>query len=427
MKIGLVLEHFDPRRGGLEQWCWQFTQALIARDHQVHVISKDFCKEAEAMPVCCHRLPQGLPRLGFAQVAEETLRRLDLDIIHDTGAGWFCDVFQPHWGSWSVLTKQKLLLLPRWLRPWKRMFIRWLPRYRDIRQLVQRQYCNDGRLFLALSERVAQDFQYVHHVQRQHIRVVYNGVNLQRFCPENRERFRAEIRRQFGVDDQTLLVLIVAHNFRLKGVPTLVEAVRRLAQRGVRVHLLVIGGKRRGPPRGLTFTRDAAAVTTFVGPVEDTAPYYAAADVYVHPTLYDTFSLVVLEAMASGLPVVTSQFNGVRELLQPGVEGYLLENPLDPEEIIAKVQLLGDPKIQQQMGAAARRLAEQHPFENNVEQILSAYEEAFDRNIRGRPRVRRGHHLSPFCWSKSPLPGEGEKTFFAGPTPSGDSGCTSDW
>lgn len=409
MKIGLVVEHFDPRRGGLEQWSWQFAQALLDRGHEVHVICRSFCREAEETGLSCRQVAGGLSRLGFAQSAEEMLREMDLDIIHDTGAGWYCDVFQPHWGSWLALAEQKLLLLPRWLRPWKRLAIRCLPRYREIRRLMDRQYRNDGRLFLALSVQGARDFQRFHSIHPEHIRIVQNGVDIRRFCPENRRRYRAEIRRRFGLEEDTLTALIVAHNFRLKGAPVVIEAVRRLAASGDRVHLLVVGGKQRCSLTVGNGCRDRSQAVTFVGPVDDTAPYYAAADVYVHPTLYDTFSLVVLEAMASGLPVVTSRFNGVQELLHSGVECYLLDDPLDAKELMEKIKFFGDPGIRARMGQAARRLAEQHPFDKNVEHVLSVYEEVLQRNIRQQRRISEGNEWRPFVCRRTPPVGAEEK------------------
>ncbi len=387
MKVGLVVEHFDPRRGGLEQWSWQFAQALRERGHQLWVVSRSFSPQAHRLGISCCQVPPGVSRVGFAQAAEQRLRPLDLDIIHDTGAGWYCDVFQPHWGSWVALAERKLLLLPRWLRPCKRIIIRYLPRYREIRRLLEGQYRRDGRLFLALSAQGAQDFQHFHSVPPDSIRVVHNGVDIFRFHPKNRQRWRSLIRQQFGLTEDTLVALIVAHNFRLKGVPIAIQAVHRLAVRGWPIQLLVVGGRRLGTHHAAKGRLDGKGPVHFVGPVEDTAPYYAAADLYVHPTLYDTFSLVVLEAMASGLPVITSRFNGVQELLHSGREGFVLEDPLDVKELVAKMEICFDARIRQQMGQAARRLAEQYPFEKNVEEILQVYQEVLLRKGACQPRI----------------------------------------
>ena len=145
--------------------------------------------------------------------------------------------------------------------------------------------------------------------------MVPNGVDTERFSPRHREDQGRTVRRRLGVDDSTLLLLIVAHNFRLKGVPALIKAVSRLTASGRSVHLTVVGGKRLGAWRRKASLAGIGSQVTFVGAVDSAVPFYAAADIYVQPTFYDPCSLVVLEAMAAGLPVITSRQNGVSELL----------------------------------------------------------------------------------------------------------------
>lgn len=386
MRIGLVVEQFDPRRGGLEQWTAQFAHQLYARGHEVHVVAGRFGSQTAQMPIVAHRLRDFRSRIGFAEAAQQKLDSLALDVVHDTGAGWYCDVFQPHWGSWSALGEQKLLMLPAWMRPLKRAVSKALPRYRQFQRLMARQYANDGRLVLALSRQVAADFQRFHGVSPEQIRLVYNGVDTVRFRPEHRATYREAVRRRLGVDEGTLLLLIVAHNFRLKGVPMLLRAMGRMTALGKRVHLVVVGGKRVGRFARAAGRLGAGRAVTFAGAVDNVVPYYAAADVYVHPTFYDTFSLVVLEALASGLPVVTSRFNGAVELFTEGAEGYLLSDPTNVDELLARLAMLFDPALRARMGQSARQLAEKHTFSQNVDQVLSVYSEVLNRES---PRARR--------------------------------------
>jgi UDP-glucose:(heptosyl)LPS alpha-1,3-glucosyltransferase len=96
---------------------------------------------------------------------------------------------------------------------------------------------------------------------------------------------------------------------------------------------------------------------SFAGPVDDAAPYYAAADLYVHPTYYDTCSLVVLEAAAAGLPVITTRLDGTAELLRHGVDAWLISDPANTEELAASVRALMDGSLREKMGRAARQRA----------------------------------------------------------------------
>lgn len=375
MRVALVVERFDPARGGLEQWSAQFAAELACRGHEVHVVAERFAAAAEALPLVRHVLGATGSRLGFAAAAARAVDRLAVDVVHDTGAGWRCNVFQPHCGSRAAAIEHNLLLLPRWLRPCKRRLAAWLPRYRDYTTLMDRQYVVDGRIFLAISQRVAADFQHYHGVPDRAIRVVYNGVDTERFTPEHRPAYRRPVREWLGVADHEVLLLIVAHNFQLKGVPTLLRAAGRLARRGWPVRLAVVGGKRLHRALRQAAAAGADRLVRFTGPVSDPTALYAAADVYVQPTFYDPCSLVALESMASGLPLVTSRYNGVSELMTGADQGFVLQDPADVEELETRLESMMSAERRRQMSLSARQLALRHTFARNVEQIVALYEQ----------------------------------------------------
>lgn len=366
MRIGLAIESFDAARGGAEQWTSQYAAWLAGAGHEVHVVACHFGRNVPkgVMP---HQMQRPRTRVEFAAAAERTLDALRLDVTHDMGAGWHCDVFQPHGGSRTAAFEQNLLLLPRWLRPLKRRATHYLPRYQEFQRLLMGQYMAEDRIFIALSRMVAHDFERFHGVRSSQIRIVYNGVDTDRFSPEWRARYRQVVRDQLGVCDDETLLLIVAHNFRLKGVPNLVEAVERLRRQGASVKLAVVGGKRR--------PRVGHDGVLWIGPADDTVPYYSAADVYVQPTFYDPCSLVVLEAWASGLPVVTSRFNGAAELMTPGVEGAILKDPGDLDELCSALRPMLEDATRTRMSVAARRLALEQTLDRNARELLAVYEE----------------------------------------------------
>lgn len=375
MRIGLAIDRFDPLYGGAEQWTWQFASGLLERGHEVHVVARRFGDDLQGVPIVAHLLDGAGRRLAFAEAAEAKLRSLRADAVHDLGWGWFCDVFQPRGGSWTATCQQKLLMTSRPIRPWKRCIDCLLPRYRRFQRLLARQYADNGQVLVALSQRGAEDFQRFHGVGPQRIRVIPNGVNTERFSPARRAEHRQAVRRRLGIGDGTLLLMIAAHNFPLKGVPTLLRAMRRFTARQTPVHLVVVGGRHMRRHVRAAGRQGIAKAVTFAGPVPDTMPFYAAADVYVHPTYYDSFGLVILEAAASGLPVVTSRFAGAAELLTDGVDGFVLPDPADVTELVSRVQLLFDPAVRRGMGEAARQLALKHPFSRNVDAIVSLYRE----------------------------------------------------
>lgn len=370
MRIGLVIDSLDPRRGGVEQWTCQFIRQVAVVGHEVHVVASRFAPKLEIQGMVTHTLPPTRSRREFASRAEHVLRSLALDVTHDTGSGWYCDVFQPHGGSRRAAHEQNLLLLPPWLRGLKRGMSGWLPRYREFQHLTARQYTADPeRIYLALSRMVARDMQRYHGVDEARIRLVYNGVDLARFSPLHRDAWRSEVRAQLGLDDDQVLFLIVAHNFRLKGVPTLLRAMRRLVGEGHGARLAIVGGKHVRPDS------NAQEAVTWVGALDDPRPYYAAADVYVQPTWYDPCSLVVLEALASGLPVITSRYNGAGELMTEGQQGFVLDDPGSVQELSHSMRRLLDRESRQRMGLAARQLAMRHSFADNCRAILDVYQQ----------------------------------------------------
>jgi UDP-glucose:(heptosyl)LPS alpha-1,3-glucosyltransferase len=375
VRIGLVIERMVPGLGGAEQWTYQFARWLVDEQHEVHLVAQEVDPCIAELGVDFHCLETCRNRLDFAELAQQTTSRLDLDVVHDMGRGWNCDVFHPHNGSRSAAFEHNLLMEPAWKRPLKRIGQRMLPRYREFERLMARQYQSDNRIYVAVSEMVAGHFQRYHGIAENRIRQIYNGVDLERFTPQGQADSRCETRQRLGVRDDEVLLLLVAHNLRLKGMRTLLHACAALLREQYPVRLAVVGGKRFGRYSRMAKQLGIADRVTMIGAVQDTVPYYAAADVYVQPTYYDPCSLVVLEAMACKLPVVTTRFNGVAELMSHGVDGQLFDDPSDWRELTESLRPLMDAQRRRVMGSAARQLAEAHPLERNFAQIVDVYRE----------------------------------------------------
>lgn len=390
MKIALVIKHFDPGRGGAEHWTTQYAQWLLGQGHEVHVVASSVSDEGAAYGagrrrVVPHLVPDLRSPMAWADAAAEAADAVRADVIHDMGGGWRCDVFQPHGGSRVASFEHNLLLLPAWLRPLKRLTAAALPRYAEFRRLMARQYARDGRLVIALSRMVQGHMRQYHDVPADRLRLVYNGVDVDRFSPEACRPHRERVRRRLGVGDETLL-LIVAHNFRLKGVATLLRAVGRLRRAGQAVRLAVAGGKSARRYERLAERLGIGGHIAFLGPQPDVVPYYAAADVYVQPTFYDPCSLVVLEAMACGLPVVTSRHNGAGELLSAEAAGgeaagSIVADPADDAELAERLAPLLDGHERARRASAARRQAERNSLERNCREVYALYAELAGRRL----------------------------------------------
>jgi UDP-glucose:(heptosyl)LPS alpha-1,3-glucosyltransferase len=378
MRVGLVIDDIDPRRGGMSQWCWQFVTAVAKRGYELHLISQGFGDGTLPSQVVCHTVPRTKSRIVFAQATAEIIGSLGLDVVHDTGLGWRFDIFQPHGGSYAAWQSRRLAIYAPLVRAFKRPIDALLPRYRDFDRHWRWQYAigrEMNRTFVALSKAVADDFVRLHGIRPEQIKVVYNGVDCRRFSPEHRSRRRELVRQQLGINDDTLVLLLAAHNFRLKGLPELLQVAARLAANRRRFHVVVAGGKHLDKWRHVANQLGLAGRVIFIGSVPDMVPYYAAADAYVHPTYYDPCSLVLLEAAASGLAIVTTRsFNGVTELFRDGDEILTVNDPSDHEALYERVDSLFDEWNRRMLGTGARKVALQHPFEKNVAEILELYE-----------------------------------------------------
>jgi UDP-glucose:(heptosyl)LPS alpha-1,3-glucosyltransferase len=379
MKIALVIDRLDPRRGGAEQWTFQHAERLLARGHEVHVVAQGVNGPAARLNIVPHLLGPIRPVLRRAAAAEAVLQRLQVDMVHDIGLGWHSHVLQSEDGSRLAQWEQKLLLLPSWQRPWKRAMLRALPRYRGFRRLMARQFGDPQRIVIAVSQMCARDYQRYHDVPQERIRLVYHGTDNQRFSPAHRDRWREQIRDRLGVCEDEAMLLFVGHDYQRKGLSTAVRAARRLAAEGAPVRLVVVGGKVRRPRPALD---SPGGVVINVGAIDDPVPFYAAADVFVLPTFYDPCSLSVSEAAASGLPSVTTRFNGAAELLTEGVDGCVISDPADDAELAGALRPLLDRDVRQRMGDAARKLALKYTLDRNCDQIVSIYQQIAGRKLR---------------------------------------------
>ena len=179
---------------------------------------------------------------------------------------------------------------------------------------------------------VADHFQHYHGVPPERISVVPWGLDTSRE-PADRARVRTAFRREHGLGDKDVAILFVARNYRLKGLGSLLEAFAPLAGRYPHVRLLACGGKQEAEHQRQARRLGIAGQVHFLGFVDDIQSCFAGSDVFAFPTFYDPCSLVVLEAMRAGLPVITTRANGAAELITEGSEGFVVESPWEIDDL----------------------------------------------------------------------------------------------
>ena len=198
MRVGIVVDNMDRRRGGMSEWCWQFGTGLAAYGFELHVISQAFGNDALPESIVRHTVPPSKSRQEFAVAAEQMVRQLRLDLTHDMGGGWKFDIFQPHGGSQSAWENRRLDFLPPWVRGLKRPIDSLLPRRRDMAAHWQKQCAAMRRSeskIVALSNVVADHLIERDGIKPTQVDVIYNGVDCERFSPAHREFYRSAVRR----------------------------------------------------------------------------------------------------------------------------------------------------------------------------------------------------------------------------------------
>ena len=208
------------------------------------------------------------------------------------------------------------------------------------------------RRYVALSRRVAQELKTYYGVPASRIALIPNGIDLDRFNGGTPRR--EAVRREFGIASNAPLLLFVSHEFGRKG---LAYAIRALQHLPAETRLLVVGSDAQQPYEQIAAAAGVGQQIIFAGARRDMPAMYDAADALVLPTNYETFSLVCMEAMASGVPVFATRVGGIEDYLQDGVNGYAIQR--DPEEIaIALRRVLDDPAHLARLRAGARATAQ---------------------------------------------------------------------
>ena len=218
---------------------------------------------------------------------------------------------------------------------------------------------------------VRKDVQRIYAVPDEKLVTIYNGIDLEAFCPQNAEN-RSQIRVSLGVPEDALTYVFVGSGFKRKGLETAIRALPDMA------HLIVVGKDKEAARFQKIATETGAnnaqsARIHFVGPQKDVRPYYAAADAFVFPTIYEPFGSVVLEAMACGLPVITTDRCGAGEILTEGIDGFVL--PTGNIDVFAACMRQNTASDWAKRRAAARATAEQYPISRTVNAMLAIYQE----------------------------------------------------
>lgn len=356
LRIAVLNRIFTPTGGGAERYSMALVEQL-AREHEIHVFAQ---KIEHSWPgVNYHRVsaplarPRWINQLWYASATWWATRR-GFDVVHSHENTWHGQVQTVH----VLPVKHKLF---HGLRGW-RLALRCLkvaasPRLLTYLALERLRFAPAGGRVIVLTSPTLQELVR-EAFPHSRVRVLAPGVVMPTAA---REQLLA--RERLALPRSGRLLAFVANDYARKGLPTLLQAMRQLP---ADVHLAVVGN----PAQIERFAQQAAGLglgarVHFMGHLKDVSALYEAADLLAHPTLEDTFGMVVLEAMAHGLPVVLSdvRYCGIAGLLSTGLDAMILSSPTDASQLAKVIErVLSDAALRQQLAQGACQFAQQHSW-----------------------------------------------------------------
>jgi UDP-glucose:(heptosyl)LPS alpha-1,3-glucosyltransferase len=375
MRIAYVVHDYH-RKGGHSRYVAELAMRF-SREHEVHVFAN--CVEPEpGVRIHFHHIPalrmSALMSVLSFQLGALGRVRGDFDIVHAQGmCGWRYDVLTAH------------ICNRAWYRARRAhgMAVGWRERLSDrvfdgivtpLEALLYRT--SRDRWVIAISDVTRRNLAECYG-RRERTAVIHHGVDAALFQPAARAQNRTVMRRELGYDETDFVALYVGS--LQKGAAFALQALRHAP----RVKLL---GVSPTPPKPYLAAADRAGLrgrVQFRPATDAIEQYYAAADAFVYPSPYDAFGMVITEAMAAGLPVVTSRAAGAAELIAHGREGLLLDDPADAREIAGHLnRLVEDRDLCRELGEAARLRVEAQCWDRVAAETMAVYRRALAERTR---------------------------------------------
>lgn len=388
--------------GGVERYLNNISLRLVEAGHEVTII----CRSHEEPPHPAVQFVQLKPlslgtvsrRENFADAALEHVEASDYDIVYELGLGWSHDLVRLGWGSWhtwfesrgvgvgDALSKVGSGLRARTgLRGAWSSFLHTIGdamegKRRGILRMERQMYeRRPDALVLANSHFVADDIMETYGVPKEQLRVIHNGVDLERFHPRLRDTEAFELRKELGLSEDDVLLVFLGNGFERKGLMPLLMACEEVFSGDPRLKLLVVGKDTRPAPyQAVAKEGHLRDRVRFLGQRRDVPAILAAADLYLLPTRYDAFANTTLEALACGTPVITTQWNGGSEVIDSTCGAVLDDSSLEGS-LAASIRewLLQDKLVSAR--SCARQTAELHSIEDKLRASIALVEEAAQR------------------------------------------------
>ncbi len=354
MKIGLVRRGYSPS-GGAEKYLKRFGESLAQMGHTPVLFCTDAWPEGEWPFGQIVRIDGASP-MAFAEQFERTQDEHHCGCIFSLERLKSCDFYRAGDGLHRVWLEKRELFEPKW-----KTLTRFVnQKNAQILKLEESLFADHGAgRVIVNSNMVKQEILAHFSYPAEKIHIVHNGLPRRTFS--HRPGIRQKLRDSLGTKKNELLVLFAGTGWARKGLQHAIAAVEK-ANATHPMRLVVAG---RGSRLGYRSHR-----VEFLGQVSDMISWMDAADIFILPTLYDPFSNACLEALASGLPVITTRSNGFSEIITHGIHGNIVESPSDTHALADALVSWHDPEKREAAREANESLAADFSIEANVKATL---------------------------------------------------------
>jgi UDP-glucose:(heptosyl)LPS alpha-1,3-glucosyltransferase len=362
LSIGFVRRGYS-QTGGAEAYLKRLARGVTVAGHNVQLVATNDWPEA-AWPFGPSTRLRARSPIDFADELEQIRPSLHCDVLFSLERVWNCDVYRAGDGvhrAWLERRRKFELPLKRFVRSLNR-------KHRDLLRLEKSLFTDRKvRRVIAASQLIKDEIVDLYAYPADKIDIVRNGVPLDefRFDPELREKSRQNLKLK---PDQVAL-LFVGSGWERKGLLFAIEAMALCKDRKTRLLVAGHGNETLYKTKRLRFWREDPI--RFLGEVADVVPLYAAADIFILPTIYDPFSNACLEALACGLPVVTTRSNGFSEIIEDRVHGSIVDHAADLIPLRDAIRLWSDPARRAAARSTNIERAAQFDISKNIKQTLS--------------------------------------------------------
>lgn len=385
IRLATAILDFSVKKGGAERYLMDLCTRLTKEGYEVHVYSNRWDKEIPG--TFLHKVntipfPRSLRLLLFVIRSTKEIEKNNYDITLSIGNTIKADILQPRGGvHWAWFWKS--------LRAYENPII-WLIKFIG-RILSPKQWANglieilayrnqNVHKIIAISEMIKEDMMHWYKVPENQIIVDYNGIDTEFFHPRNK-KYREEIRKDLGIGDE-FIILFVSNNFRMKGLHYLIRATAKIKkEKNIPLKLVVLGRDRKNPYIRLSKRLGVSKDIIFIGSTDSPEKYYGASDLLVHPTFYDACSRVVLEAMATGIPIITTTANGACGILTNNEEGIIISDPRNVELLTESILSYMEKERNEKSSIKARQCIEKYSFEKNIEMMKKIFLEILEKKL----------------------------------------------